>query len=226
MPSRCLNIFLASLILNATAVFADPQTLRNGDDLFLSGVSANETLTAPRDVLAAGATVSLRGTVAADIMLARPASGVSGCKPFLNSARLAAATKLIRCPKVFLASAALIVAVSPFGNGSQTMTLRTPSASRGSPPTPSTLSVLPDAAPSKGTRSAVSISPSASRLPLSCSKKRSSKGRPVAAISSLISAMRFRLNSAGSSNATLSGTLASIHTGQRRRHTATLVGKP
>ncbi len=66
MTIRCLNILLASLVLNATAVFADPQTLRNGDDLFLSGVSANETLTAPRDVLAAGATVSLRGSVAAD----------------------------------------------------------------------------------------------------------------------------------------------------------------
>jgi len=66
MPIRCLTKILASLALSATAAMADPQTLRNGDDLFLSGLSATETLTAPRDVLAAGAAVSLRGTVAAD----------------------------------------------------------------------------------------------------------------------------------------------------------------
>ena len=70
MPIRYLKIIVASLALTASAAYADPQTLRNGDDLFLSGVSASETLTAPRDVLAAGASVSLRGTVAADTHVA------------------------------------------------------------------------------------------------------------------------------------------------------------
>ena len=68
IPHAC-PVFRAlevSLALTATAAFAEPQTLRNGDDLFLSGLSACETLTAPRDVLAAGASVSLRGTVAED----------------------------------------------------------------------------------------------------------------------------------------------------------------
>ena len=66
MNIRCLTMLLASLALTAPAASADPHTLRNGDDVFLSGVSASETIAAPRDVLAAGASVSLRGSVAAD----------------------------------------------------------------------------------------------------------------------------------------------------------------
>ena len=66
MPAPVLRAIAICLALTATAAFAEPQTLRNGDDLFLSGLSTTETLAAPRDVLAAGATVSLRGTVAAD----------------------------------------------------------------------------------------------------------------------------------------------------------------
>ena len=66
MPAPLLRALAISLTLLTTAASADPQTLRNGDDLFLSGLSATETVAALRDVLAAGATVSLRGTVAQD----------------------------------------------------------------------------------------------------------------------------------------------------------------
>jgi len=66
MSVPALSALVVSLALTATAALADPQTLRNGDDLFLSGLSASQTLVAPRDVLAAGASVSLRGTVAED----------------------------------------------------------------------------------------------------------------------------------------------------------------
>lgn len=66
MPAPVLRAIAICLALSATAAFAERQTLRNGDDLFLSGLSTTQTLAAPRDVLAAGATVSLRGTVAAD----------------------------------------------------------------------------------------------------------------------------------------------------------------
>ncbi|MBC7739008.1 MAG: hypothetical protein H7245_17750 [Candidatus Saccharibacteria bacterium] len=66
LSMRSVVTLLVGLALTASAALADPQTLRNGDDLFLSGVSATETLTAPRDVLAAGATVNLRGSVAHD----------------------------------------------------------------------------------------------------------------------------------------------------------------
>ena len=66
MPAPVLRAIAICLALTAIAAFAEPQTLRNGDDLFLSGLSTTETLAAPRDVLAAGATVSLRGSVAAD----------------------------------------------------------------------------------------------------------------------------------------------------------------
>lgn len=66
MPAPVLRAIAICLALTATAAFAEPQTLRNGDDLFLSGLSTTETLAAPRDVLAAGATISLRGKVAAD----------------------------------------------------------------------------------------------------------------------------------------------------------------
>ena len=70
MSVRYLPKFTAVLALAATAGLADPQPFRNGDDLFLSGLSASETLAAPRDVLAAGATVTLRGTVAEDTHVA------------------------------------------------------------------------------------------------------------------------------------------------------------
>lgn len=66
MPAPVLRAIAICLALTTTAAIAEPQALRNGDDLFLSGLSTTETLAAPRDVLAAGATVSLRGTVAAD----------------------------------------------------------------------------------------------------------------------------------------------------------------
>lgn len=66
MPAPVLRAIAICLALTAIAAFAEPQTLRNGDDLFLSGLSTTETLAAPRDALAAGATVSLRGSVAAD----------------------------------------------------------------------------------------------------------------------------------------------------------------
>ena len=52
--------------LASGAVFADPVTLTNGGDMFIVGAVASAPLTAPRDVLAAGAAVVLTGTVAQD----------------------------------------------------------------------------------------------------------------------------------------------------------------
>jgi len=66
MAVRYLTLLALGLALTATAVLAEPQTLQNGGDQFLTGLSATQTLVAPRDVMAAGATVSLRGTVAQD----------------------------------------------------------------------------------------------------------------------------------------------------------------
>ncbi len=66
MPIASMRRLAMILVLSAGAVRAEPVELRNGDDLFLSGPSASQTVTAPRDVLIAEATLVLKGSVAQD----------------------------------------------------------------------------------------------------------------------------------------------------------------
>ena len=66
MSAPIFRALAVSLSLLATAALAEPQTLRKGDDLFMSDLSASEAVTAPRDLLAAGTAVVLRGALAQD----------------------------------------------------------------------------------------------------------------------------------------------------------------
>ena len=63
-----LPLRIAALVMSLAAgtAFADPVSLTNGGDMFLTGSTVNSPLTATRDVLAAGASVVLTGTVAQD----------------------------------------------------------------------------------------------------------------------------------------------------------------
>ena len=141
---------------------------------------------------------------ASAIMVAVPNSGVSRCRESRNSRLFEAATKLIRWPKTFFASAAFNVDGSSFSIRSQAITLRIPSVSRGSPPCPSILRDFPPEFPRQSHLSAVSSSPSASSVEQSRSNATSPSGRSAAALSSRNSASSSRLYP-------MSGSMGLIH---------------
>lgn len=129
------------------------------------------------------------------IRLAVPVVGMSGWRLSRNSRFRDAVTKFIRWLKSRFASAALMVAGSSPSNISRTITLRTPSASMGSPAVPSIRRVLPEEDPVNSILSIASISPSRSRVPHSGSNARSATGTSVSACPDLSEASSSELKS-------------------------------